>query len=236
MLIYRVPKGEDFIYKRSYCPSCGKKISWYENIPLLSYIGLRGRCSECKTKISWRYPLVELACGIFAALLFPSSFHIHGIFLFILNFAIFCSLITLFWIDIDHMILPNKINIYLFALILIRTLMYGNPMAGLVGALMAVFLTGSVAYIFYKVKGIEGLGMGDIKLYGVLGFALGPVGVSLNIFLSCLLGVFIFVLLSVLKKIDKQTPIAFGPFIIVVAVFQIFFPKSFGLISSFLVA
>jgi leader peptidase (prepilin peptidase)/N-methyltransferase len=235
VIIYRLPRNEDFVYKRSACTHCGYQIPWYLNIPLLGFIIIKGKCRSCGVKVSYRYFIVELVAAIMAVYLFPENLGYKELAFYLVNYATFCILLCHFWIDVDHHILPNSLNLYLLFISLPLIFFYGNILFSLIGLLVGLFIPGLVAYIFYKIKGVEGLGMGDIKLYGILGLLLGAEGVSLNIFLSCFLGAFTFIILQALKKVDRNTPIAFGPFIIVVAFIQLFFPHYFKLISSVII-
>lgn len=234
VLIYRIPKKKNWIFPRSSCPGCSKKISWYENIPLFSYIFLRGKCSKCNIKIPIRYPLVELILGFMGLFLFPDNLNVHSIALYFFHIATLIVLVAHFFIDLEHKILPDSLNLYLLALFLTYSIIY-HPLAhwltgGAIGFLFPLLIT----WIFYLIRGQVGLGGGDIKLFGVLGIYLGPQGIIFNIFLSCFIGTLYSLFLILIKKIKKNDAIAFGPFIIIVCFFQIFFPKQFTqLISLF---
>lgn len=238
VVIYRLPRGESVVKPRSKCPSCGHGITWYENIPVFSYLLLKGKCSQCDVKIGWRYPLVELLTGLFALLLFPAAPSVLAIghldlMRFALEFSIACVFLAHFLIDIEHQILPDKLNLYLLAVVLpfsVLTYPVGHWLfGGLIGFLGPYFVT----LLFYKLRGQIGLGGGDIKLFGILGVLLGPVGVMNTIFMSSLVGSVVGIALIGLKKMNKDTALAFGPYIIVVAACQIFFPRLFDLLNPF---
>jgi leader peptidase (prepilin peptidase)/N-methyltransferase len=146
-------------------------------------------------------------------------------------FSIAASFLAHFIIDIEHQLLPDKINLYLLAVILPYAIMNLAPAYWLVGGALGFFSTYGITYLFYKLRGQIGLGGGDIKLFGILGLLLGPLGIMNNIFMSCMLGSVIGIGLIAIKKLDRNTPFAFGPFILVVATVQIFFPKLFELIN-----
>ena len=112
-LIYRIPNGIGLFLPRSFCPKCGKTIPWYENIPVLSYIALRGSCSNCKTDIPRKYPIIEAATGYVSFLLRPESFEVEKVLNFTFYFSVYCIFITHFFIDLKHKILPNILNLYL---------------------------------------------------------------------------------------------------------------------------
>ncbi len=221
-LIYRLPRGINIAYPRSSCTECKKVITWYENIPIISYLFLRGKCSGCGTKISWQYPLVELICGIFAATIAPSDLEPGSLINFFFFFGVFCAFMVHFIVDVKHQILPDSINIYLAALFFLVSFTSNPWTHWLIGGALGLGFPLLVSWVFYLLKGQVGLGGGDIKLYGALGIYLGPIGVMQNIFLSCFLGALVGIALIAGKVIKKDNPIPFGPFIIIVAAFQIF--------------
>ncbi len=225
VVVHRMPKNISVVTPRSSCPACGHQIKWYENIPILSYLFLRGKCKSCGTKISIRYPLLELFMGVVALLLAPSAWTIDTIVMFLFYFSLAASFTAHFLIDIEHQILPDKINIFLLLLILPYSILNFPLLHWLAGGLIGFLGTLGITFLFYKLKGQIGLGGGDIKLYGILGVFLGPFEILNNIFLSCFLGAIVGMVLIAAKKMDRETPFAFGPFIIVVAVFQIYFPS-----------
>lgn len=225
VVIHRMPLGKSVVTPRSSCPKCGHIIKWYENIPVVSYIFLKGKCAKCKSKISIRYPLLELFVGCVAYLLAPNTFDLIQILLFVFYFSVACIFISHFLIDIEHQILPDKINLYFLAITIPYVVMFIPLGQAITGAVIGFGGTYAVTWIFWKLRGQIGLGGGDIKLYGILGLLLGPMGILNNIFLSCTLGALFGVVLIVLKKMTKQTALPFGPFIIIVATLQIFFPE-----------
>ena len=227
-VIYRLPNGIGLFLPRSFCPSCKKKILWYENIPLLSFFLLRGRCSNCKVSIPKSYPMVEILSGLVAIILWPKVFSFHKILDFSFYFSIYCIFLSHFLIDIKHKILPNALNFYLAIIFLTFSLVFKSWNYWLYGMLIGALFPLSVTWLFYLAKKKEGLGMGDIKLFGILGIHLGPMGIIHNIFLSCLTGSIFGFMLILLKKLKKESEMPFGPFIILVATFQIFFPDFFN--------
>ncbi|MBL6988922.1 MAG: prepilin peptidase [Bacteriovoracaceae bacterium] len=235
VLIIRIPKKMDVIYARSACPYCNHQICWYENIPLLSFIFLKGACSNCKSKISWQYPFVELITGIISILLLPRVFTLISIVDYFFLFTTACVFIIHFFIDIKHKILPNSLNLYLLAIFLFRSIYFYPISYWLTGALVGALFPFIVTSAYYYIKKQEGMGMGDIKLFGILGIHLGPFGIIHNIFLSCFLGSIIGLSLIARKKMNLNNHLAFGPYILVVATFQIFYPDLFNkYISSLL--
>jgi len=234
VLIIRLPLKKSTTLERSHCPQCHKLIYWYENIPVISFLILRGRCSGCKKKISIVYPVVEIFIGIISALLLPKQLNLTAFTNYLFYFSVFCSFFIIIIIDLKHHIIPNVVNIYLAALFFVHSFFYTSWGHWLVGGLVGALFPLAVTYMFYLLRGKIGLGGGDIKLYGALGIFLGPLGIFMNLFLSCFLGSIISLALMALGKMNKNTPMAFGPFIVVVAFAQMFFPDQFGLLSRFL--
>lgn len=231
VVIHRLPLNQSVVKPRSSCPKCGHMIKWYENIPILSYMLLKGSCSECKTKIPLFYPLIELLCGMFALFLAPRDFSASELTYFAVHFSIAAAFLAHFVIDIKHQLLPDKINIYLLIIILPFVILHKPLLFWIAGGLIGFLGPLGVTMLFYKLRGVVGLGGGDIKLYGILGLLVGPVGILNTIFMSCMLGSIVGLILIVSKKLDKNSPFAFGPYILVVAALQIFFPAIFEQIS-----
>ncbi|MAW07469.1 MAG: prepilin peptidase [Halobacteriovoraceae bacterium] len=232
VLILRLPKEDDVVFKSSHCPKCLTKIKWYMNIPVISYVFLRGKCYFCKAKISLQYPIVEIITGYFSLYFAPKLITIDGLYNYSFYFSVFCVFLVHFIIDLRHKILPDSLNIYLFLLFICYSFFNFPLIHSVSGFLIGLLFPLSVAYAFYKLKGVEGLGGGDIKLFGVLGVFLGPIGVLQNLFLSCILGTIVGLILIALGKAQKNTGIPFGPSIISVATFQIFLPEYFAFFAS----
>ncbi|MBI2521584.1 MAG: prepilin peptidase [Bdellovibrio sp.] len=228
VLIYRLPLNKNIVFPRSACPHCHAIIPWYFNIPVLSFLFLRGKCAYCRSRISLQYPLVELINGIVYYLLAKNvtmlSFELLPI---ILKALVFSLLVAHVVVDLRHQLLPDGINIFLAIFLFTLSLLNGEWLRGLYGMILGLILPLIVTYLFYLVKGVVGLGGGDIKLFGALGLFLGPLGVIQNIFVSCLLGSVVGIVLILTKTLKRDKPIPFGPFIILVAITQIYFPSHF---------
>lgn len=225
VLILRLPLKKDIVKTRSACPKCGTQLAWCHNVPVVSFVFLKGKCGFCKTPISWRYPLIELLTGLISLWLFPGDLDLLSLTNYFFYFTIACIFIVHFMIDVDHQLLLDSINIYLFVIILSHVILYTTFSHWISGGLVGFFVPLLITWIFYKIRGQVGLGGGDIKLFGILGLYLGPVGIVFNIFLSSLFGALVGSLLIAFKKLTKDKPMAFGPAIILVAVFQIYFPR-----------
>jgi prepilin signal peptidase PulO-like enzyme (type II secretory pathway) len=232
VIILRLPQKKDFVNTRSACPQCGTQLKWYHNIPLVSFTALRGKCAFCGTRISWRYPLIELLTGLVAFWLAPKALTLPEVSQFLFYFSIACIFICHFMIDLDHHLLLDSLNLYLLAILLAYSVFHFHWQYWTIGGAIGFGAPLLVTWLFYKIRGQVGLGGGDIKLYGILGIFLGPVGVMFNIFLSCFLGAFLGIVLILLKKMTKEKPMAFGPSILLVAAFQIFFPEYASIVQS----
>ena len=204
----------DLTRPASRCGNCGHKIRWYENIPVLSYVVLRGRCASCKTSISLRYPLVELVTGaLFALCAWRFGITPAGV----LWAAFGALLICQFLIDFDTQFLPDSLNYPLLWLGLVGAAMgwTGVPLSSAVwGAVFGYLSLWLVYHGFRLVTGKEGMGYGDFKLLAALGAWLGADYLIAIILVSSLVGAVIGVTLRVAGKLaHKDIPIAFGPFL-----------------------
>jgi leader peptidase (prepilin peptidase) / N-methyltransferase len=167
VVIHRLPRGESLVHPRSRCPSCGTQIAEYDNVPIVSWLVLRGRCRHCGAPISPRYPLVELLTALtFAAVVLVRGFDND----LILELPFVAALIALAGIDFDHKLLPNKIVYPLAAYGLIATLLVDRD------DLVENLVSGAGAFAFLLAAVIaypRGMGMGDVKLAGAMGLYLG---------------------------------------------------------------
>ncbi len=231
VLICRLPKDEDVVFKRSHCTQCGAVLKWYQNIPLVSYLVLRGKCAKCKVHISIQYIIVELIMGLAAILIFDGKIGVDSIAPFLFKFSVVSVFIVHFVIDFRHKILPDSLNLYLALIFLAWSALHESLLYWSVGGAIGLLFPWFVTWAFYKVRGVIGLGGGDIKLFGALGLYLGPLGIINNIFFSCFSGAILGGIFLLVTKKGRDTQIPFGPFIIVVAFVQIFFP---GIIESLL--
>lgn len=212
----RTPKKETFVNDRSYCPQCGKTLSWYELIPVLSFLLQWGKCRNCKQGISIIYPAIEL----FTGLLFAYSFWKIGVEWELATAILFCSLLMIILVtDLTYMLIPNRILLFFLPLfILLRFIVPLDPWwSPLIGALVPALL---IALIILVSRG--GMGAGDMKLFFVLGIVLGIGKVLLAFFLSALIGAVIGIALIALKIIERRQPVPFGPYIVIAALISYF--------------
>lgn len=232
VVILRLPVGKNLVLTRSACPKCGAQLKWFHNIPIFSFLVLRGKCGFCHERISWRYPLIEILTGLVSFWIFPEVLSVESLGYYLFYFAIACVFICHFFIDLDHQLLLDKLNLYLLALVLPYSVFHFHWSFWLIGGALGFGVPLLVTWLFYKIRGQIGLGGGDIKLFGILGILLGPTGVFFTIFLSCFVGAIIGLALIASGKMSKDKPMAFGPAILLVAAFQVFFPSMSHTIQS----
>ena len=233
VVILRLPVKKNLVSDRSACPSCGHQLTWYHNIPIFSFIFLRGRCGFCHARISWRYPLIEILTGLICFWLFPGSIEVESFGHFLFLFSIACIFIAHFFIDLDHKLLLDSLNIYLLVIILPYSVFHFHWSYWLIGGALGFGIPLLVTWLFYKLRGQIGMGGGDIKLYGLLGLLLGPMGIFFTIFMSCMIGAVLGISLIFMKKMSPKNTMAFGPMILIVSAFQIFFPEYAMYLQSF---
>ncbi len=197
---------------RSRCPACGHLITPRENIPLLSYLLLKGRCAGCGKPISLRYPLVETLTALLSALVvWHFGFDWQAAAALLLTWA----LIPLIFIDLDHQLLPDDITLPLLWLGLGLSLfgIFTDPRSAILGAMAGYLSLWSVYILFKVVTGKEGMGYGDFKLLALFGAWLGWQAIPLIIILSSLTGAVVGITLILLRRHDRGTPIPFGPYL-----------------------
>ena len=200
---------------RSACPKCGHLISAWQNIPVVSYLLLRGRCAGCKTPIAVRYPIVEATAGVLSllvALRFGATPQVIAALIFT------WAVLVLAVIDIDRQLLPDSITLPLLWLGLLASLFGGNglfvtPSASIIGAVAGYLSLWLVFHLFKLVTGKEGMGYGDFKLLAAIGAWVGWQLLPLVILLSAVVGSIVGIGLIVFGKHGRQTPIPFGPYL-----------------------
>ena len=204
---------------RSACPQCKAPIKAWQNIPLVSWLVLRGRCASCKTKISARYPLVELATGLLSAwVAWHFGFGAPAACALLVTWA----LIPLTGIDIDHQLLPDNITLPLMWAGLVASVVIGatsgialpvSPKDAIIGAASGYLSLWLVFHLFKLVTGKEGMGYGDFKLFAALGAWLGWKVLPLVIVLSAATGAVLGILMIALQGRDRRAPMPFGPYL-----------------------
>ena len=228
--IIRMPQGKGVVVGRSFCVKCNKKIQWFDNIPIISYLLLKSKCRNCKTKISFQYFLVETISLInFLVLYLIFGISLTTLFLIILSVVF----LIIFFIDLKHYIIPNSLTYSMMILGFIKSFVpnldpiFPNFLNSLIGGLLGYGIIWSIIYFYRQFKKKEGMGLGDAKLFAVIGFWFGWISIPFVIFLSSIIA-----LLSVLpdllrssKKLSSQIP--FGPFIILGTIFYLVFQDNF---------
>tara|TARA_Y100000817_G_scaffold80490_1_gene62012 strand:- start:424 stop:1200 length:777 start_codon:yes stop_codon:yes gene_type:complete len=225
--IARLPKDKTVIFGRSNCPTCKKKICWYDNIPLISFILLGGKCRQCNKKISVNYFFVELISGIFFILIYLYTNNYFEFFL--INLILFLFLI-IFFIDLKHFIIPDILN---FSLIFLGLLKNFIPIKNLnfnydieqsiIGGVVGYLTIWIIIFVYKKLKNLDAMGLGDAKLMAAIGTFFGLKSIPLILFLSSIIALLI-VLPSLINKTRKlKAEIPFGPYILISAGFYYFY-------------
>ena len=228
--IYRLPLKGGVVKGRSFCPKCKKKIFWYENIPILSYLILGGKCSKCKKIISFQYLLVE-SISIFSFLLI---YYFFGVSLTtILLIILFLSFIVIFFIDLKHYIIPDILTFPMMVLGFLKSFdpnlnpLFPNYINSLLGGIIGYGIIWLLIFFYKKIRNKEGMGLGDAKILAVIGFWFGWVSIPFVIFLSSTIALIVVIpdLLKKKKKLTSQIP--FGPYIIIATIIFIVFKDTF---------
>lgn len=223
--IYRLPRHESIIHPPSTCPQCGKRIKFYDNIPLASYIVLLGKCRSCRSPISLRYPVVELIAGSLSTALFL-KFGLSAAYPAFMLFSM--SLVVISFIDLDHQIIPDVLSIpgILVGLGLSfpawTEISWLESLIGIVGGGGFLFL---VAVIFERLTGKEGMGFGDVKLLAMIGAWMGWRSLPFVILLASLAGILIGGGALLFSGRGYRSRIPFGPFLALGALLYLFFGK-----------
>ena len=215
-----LPNGPfNLVVPRSHCPSCGKQIRSWQNVPVLSYILLGGQCASCKQKISTRYPLIEFSTAVLAAVCaWRFGFGWEAL----MAITLTCALVAVSMIDYDHQLIPDSIVIPLvwvgLAMSVLHPLagadaLFVSPTDSIIGAMVGYLSLWSVYKLFKLATGKEGMGYGDFKLLAALGAWLGVEAVPIIIMMSAVVGATVGIALIVLRGRDRQLPIPFGPYL-----------------------
>jgi leader peptidase (prepilin peptidase)/N-methyltransferase len=223
VVIHRVPLRQSVVWPASRCPACGEPIEPRDNVPLLSYVVLRGRCRNCKARISVRYPLVEALTGI----LFAAAAYEFGLGLDLLSaLALVLTLIALAGTDLEHRLLPNAI-VGPGALVGFALSVLESPERWWVYLVSAIVVAGALFALAFAYPG--GMGMGDVKMGGMLGAFLGPYA-ALAVFLGALCGAITGGLLMAVGKMRRRHPLPFGVFMALGGIVTLFVgPELWGL-------
>ncbi len=215
--IYRLPRRVSIVFPRSACPHCGRALSWYENLPIVGYLALRGRCRTCRAPISPRYPIVEAM----TAVMFAAGLWYYGPTIELISRLLFgCTLIVLFAIDLEHHLLPNVVTLpgivvgFLFSLV-------SEP--GWTESLIGIVFGGGILYaiaeVYYRVRHEEGLGMGDVKMLAMIGAFIGWKLALITLIVASLAGSVIGLGLIASGRGNMKYALPFGTFLAIGAAF-----------------
>ena len=225
--IYRLPESKSIADPpRSICQSCNSHIRFYDNIPVVSYLLLKGRCRHCDAPISFRYPLVEVMSGTVAiSLLFTFGLSLEGL----VYFVFISSLLVITFIDIDHKIIPDIISlpgipIGLVASFALPTVTFKDSAIGLLIGGGSLWF---VAWAYNLIARRDGMGGGDIKLLAMIGTIIGWKGVIFTIFAASTVGSCVGIAVMLIKGKDMKFAIPFGPFLSIGAIAYVFFGSRF---------
>jgi leader peptidase (prepilin peptidase)/N-methyltransferase len=220
--IYRIPEGKSILWPNSHCPSCQKKLTWYHNIPLLSYLVLGGRCSFCKKRISLRYPFVELLTGALFVLVYQRFGFTPPFFVFSFFIAL---LIVITFIDIDFQIIPDVISLPGIGLGFLASFLI--PWFSWTDSFLGILLGGGslylVAVVYKMLTKVDGMGGGDIKLLAMIGAFIGWKAILPVIFISSLIGCLVGIPAMLLKGSGTKLALPFGPFLALGAVIYLLY-------------
>lgn len=225
VVIYRLPRGESVVTPRSHCPHCATPIRPIDNVPIVSWLWLRGRCRRCREPISARYPLVELVSAVLAAGL---AVRLGPGIAAVAAFYFAASLLALTYIDLDVQLLPDRLTLPGIAVGLLVAFVAppGDrlvaPQAAIVGTLLGGGMLWLVAWAYHAITGREGMGGGDVKLLAMIGAFLGWQGVLLTLLLASFIGSAIGIALMIQKRADSKLAIPFGPFLAMGALVALF--------------
>lgn len=214
--VYRLPRGESLWWPASHCPSCATPIRWIHNVPVVGYLWLKGRCASCGARISPMYPIVEATC---AALFLLHYLVLGWTPLLAVRLVFAAAMVALFAIDLRHQILPNVITLPGIVVGLVASV-FLEPgwRSAIIGALLGGGLLYALAWGYYAVRGIEGLGMGDVKMLAMIGAFLGWPLTLVTLFASSLAGAALGLGLILVGRGSMQLKLPFGSFLAVGAV------------------
>ena len=228
--IYRLPLDKGVVSGRSYCPRCKKQISWYDNIPIFSYLFIQGKCRKCKNKISVQYLIVELLNILsFATVYFFYGISITTVLLMILALVF----VIIFFIDLKHYIIPDSLTFPLMVLGFLKSFdpnlneIFPNYINSLIGGVFGYGIIWLIIFFYKVLRNKEGMGLGDAKLLAAIGFWFGWIAIPFVIFSSSVIALFT-VLPSLINKSKKLSSIIpFGPFIIIGCILYIIFIEQY---------
>jgi leader peptidase (prepilin peptidase)/N-methyltransferase len=219
--IWRLPRNESLIAPASHCPSCNRPIAIYDNIPVISFLWLRGRCRNCHQAIPWRYPIVELTNGLGYVVL-VGRYGLTGS--AVIYAAFFSALLVITLIDLDHQIIPDRITLpgIVIGLISASTVLATSLLDAIAGIILGGGLLLIAGLVGTWVLKKEAMGMGDVKLLAMIGAFLGWKAVLLTVLIGSLVGTLIQLVLMAFKLWRRGEYFAFGPYLSLGAMVSLF--------------
>jgi leader peptidase (prepilin peptidase) / N-methyltransferase len=210
--IYRLPLGRSIVWPASACTNCARHLAWFENIPILSYLVLRGRCRTCRHPISAQYPIVEAL----TALMFAGGWALYGPSVLLVSHLVFgCALIVLFMIDFEHFILPNEITLPGIVVGFLFSLLSGEP--GWLSSLIGIAAGGGFLWltieVWFRIRKVEGMGFGDVKMMAMIGAFLGWQLTFVTLVMASVAGSILGVALIASGRGELSTKLPFGTFL-----------------------
>ena len=221
VVIHRFPRGESVVFPGSHCPACGAPIRVIDNVPVLSWVLLRGQCRDCRVRISPRYPLVEL---VNAALWLAVFLRAPGWPDFASGAFLCSACIALLAIDAEFRILPDRITLTGIAVGLALSFLsqWRTPASAFSGAALGAGALWLLAFVWEKVRKVEAMGLGDVKMLGMIGALLGVSGMVLSVLLASVAGSLVGLALVVARRGSLQTALPFGVFLALGAIASLF--------------
>ena len=223
VIIYRIPNNLSIVKPRSFCIFCKKKISLYNNIPLVSYIIQLGKCLNCKKNISISYPLIEFSIGV----IWLISYILFNDFNYAINYAVVSSLlIAIAVIDYKYFIIPIEISLFLLFFISIMLFLNNSMLNNLTGLLVGTGYLSIISLITWGITKRQGLGFGDLQLILVLGYWVGDLKILFIIFTSALFAIIFWLIMTYYKGFDNKRALPFGSFLSISSI--ILYPINFN--------
>ena len=215
-------KKKQVLFGRSFCPKCKKKIKWFDNIPLISFLSLDGKCRACKKKISPQYFFVELVSGLSFLMIFLNYDNYYASFLLAILLLIY---LVIFFIDLKHFIIPDVLNYGIIIVAFLKNFLPDLNLSfiqdiklSLMGGIAGFFSIWIIIYLYKTFKKTEGMGLGDAKLMAGIGLLFGWQSIPFVLFLAAVLGLLMVMPSLVEKKKSLKSQIPFGPYIIAAGV------------------
>jgi leader peptidase (prepilin peptidase) / N-methyltransferase len=209
--IYRLPRRESINWPGSHCTSCNRPLAWFENLPLVSWLALRGRCRSCKAAVSPIYPIVEATTGV----VFVAALWLYGVTpLLAVRLLFACAMIVLFAIDLRHHLLPNVITVPGIVVGFAASLwLPPGWRSSLIGLAVGGGVLFAIGEVYYRTRGVEGMGMGDVKMLAMIGAFLGWPLMLLTLILASFVGALAGALMMVSGRGGMKAALPFGTFL-----------------------